>query len=1044
MPIDHLHHTLQEAQKNLGDPPLPLPLGYREVIERKNTLEREPEKGKTEQMTFAKTMHYQALHYQHRLFTLQAKQSLNEPVEKADFEASALAKTYFEYMPQVTAQYCDAWQRYLTLSRDPTLPPLSAGIQKREEALHKSFIEFNELVRQRNDLHQCSLLRKRISFMEKDGSPRGKVKEGELRKQCALIASRLPAEMKEAVEQKNDDDASREIGKNAGKVERQIHTIVKGVDGESPLALYADAMKEVYGIVAQRERDIAGSVRMPHASKAKVLREIYVQRMALANEMVRAIGDYGQYEIRIARLTAIQNMFDIPEVGYLTQIDDIKKVSPEKLLAAKNHLLNFANSSTNEALQSIEEHVKYVGKNTLHIGPAHELEHLWDKGGRDAVNWVLAKVTNIVTFPLALVPSARRAQQQRIMGPLYEAMGFPSGQTDFDALTPEQQKVVLDRATSMKDIILRFDRSAIDRVDQNAKLLRKFQDDYPASQRFGERTQDLAALRAKYPLITEQNLPELMKDAKNNIATIYSLLYEQLNYQYGTPEQPGSYMGQLAQLTKDIQENMKTHIDFASAYMNVGRELNPVSASNINWYLWGGVAAAGGYAGKTIGKYALMPKGSSALAGAGAVFYGNELYEDFKEFKSINDFSETIKANVELEIKNMQRELNGLVEKGIFKKVGDRKYVHVESGISAEIPDEATVTGSLNSELIRCYVKAGKNSALAMSLFARALRLKGVTGFVGLAITGVEIGYDEVNDAWKKANALSFMRDAPAWLVAKFGTTELTKFSEHDLLAHASAARLSGAFHSLDQDQKEEVRRKLCYAIFSQGMKELAGELWEVTGEQRTVAEMQVFFDGDFKKIVLPYALVSLHREIGDSWEKVSRGQIDDGWVVFPPNVTFVQMRRAMHEASAFYLQHVREKRYIAAQQSVSALENEVQKLERTNSPEGALTGKRSELADMRFAVRVLGGDQVFGKRVGDDVTPDVITANDGKTRAELAGAFLSEHAGDASGIASIRGMPSSVKFANRSEVIGYVDDPVVRAKMTQVVPYSTDERESR
>ncbi len=1066
---EHLTQILADTKVLVGKPQA-TPKDFFEVKQQMSELENgdetnaeqtkeDPERESRD--TFARAMQYEALRYQHRLFTLESKQMDKEGVDPVDLQASALALTYYEFLPRVTAQYLSVWSRYQRLSRDPLLPPLPAALEEREDALQKQLLEMNRLIRQRCAIQEAYFMRRRMKNFEDFPSVENKAKSDQLRGllDTFLKQNDVSPDVQKKLLDPQYATAIQCFGDQLSVLQTRILALLsEGFDpkkehGKTILDLYVDTLVHTYSVLAKRERDIAAS-SMPYETKKKVLEEVIRQRAGVASEMVHATGEMGSFQVDMSELTATQNMFNRPQTPMLTQYDDIPQ-TPSDIKKRKAILQEVVDDRTKGRLVEINEHLNSIEHDVLTMTPQKELEDMWNKHGRNAVTWTLDKIVNVVTFP-ALLPEFRESAKTRILEPLQTALGFPPGKNDFDQLTDAEKKVVLDRTKSIKDLIVKFDRRPMNSIRETSTLLQSMQKNYPASRFFGQTTKNVAEVKQRYPVIrTQDDLSNVIK--MSNEATAYILLYHQQSEQFGKEDPPSGYMGELKTLMDGIQKNMSMHIDLGSAVLEVAHRLNPIPDLDhtlLTASIVGGAAArlVPGYISSKISKLgrlvgvggdqALMSVGNKLGAAAGTGFYAYEVYQDWQEANATHTMKETAREEIKLSISDMHNELEELVKRKTFSKIDDRTYVHTDSGLQVHLPDANEMIRSLESEMERCYVKAGKDAFLAASYFMLFLKAQGVTTPWGLAILAIDITVRAGLDAWKKANVLTFMRDAPPWVLAKFGTSKLTNVSEYDILEHASARRLSGFFHSLDEKQKEEVRKKIFFTIFSQELGDMKEDFMEMTGERKTIADSDVLYQTDFQTIILPYAQFAIHRDTGVSMDMIAQGKIDSGWVVVPPDVTLVQIRQAMREAAAVYLQHVREKRYMNVQRTIENLEKEVSDLKGKAAKPDDLQAKQEELANQRFIFSILGKDRVFNRAIGEDVTSQVIEKNGGKTRMELAANTLLKGA-ERPDFRAIAGMPPDFFFTS-GDVSALPDDPVTRIKSRQVYPRSVDEPEAR
>lgn len=1047
-PKENPHRLIEDMRKEAG--PLPDTQERGEHIQqKKEAMEDRVEKKET--TTFEDILSYDMLRQHHRLQFLESKRQLGEQVDPVDEQLASLHLTYLEYLPRVLNQYLEIWDHQIALSHDPLLPPLSPSIRSRENALTAQLRSIRSIRQAYNAIGRAIIARIRFDSVSRMEVPQEQY-EGKFARGRDLLTilqqlKEVPDVSQSAREAVNETDSERAkslLRSALTELENQLLAIFEGKNEEgkttdTPLALYVDTLTATYRALAERERYVAAS-GMSYASKIRVLFQLRMDRERMAQEIVQATAALGTYQIDMTELTAVKKMFGRDQ--YITN-QRFAEYEPIPLSEAEKQkrmeaALRFADDRTAGRIAGFNRYFNAIGGEALHIGLWEHLEDRWNKNGRETSRWVIEKVLDLVT----LLPSAVREfigvsgrTKEEIMQPLYEAMGYPPGETDFNKLTTEQQQRVHNRAISIRDLILKFDRTKIDTVRSTIRVLQLLP---KAEQYVGQNVQreKLAALRQQYPVVTEENLPLLIRDS--NAATAYHLVFLQLRDQFGIWEPPSGYIAELKKLMDGIQKNMSTHMDFSVAFREVGRNLWPQ-----DW--WRVLATAGGAgmgwgAGKLAGP--LFPRGGRIMTGVVAAQSASKLVDDWREIQKLNEGKAETLAQIQAIQDDMRKQLDNAPAH--FEKVREDEYRHRESGITITLRNEEQINALMNSMLTGEYVRTGKDAGMLALWLRYALKAKTVVSRSGIILLAVDIGADTWLDARRRNLILTFVRDASPLLLSAFGIhTQLglqlytQREGEFDMLDVAS--KTGGSFN---EREREEIRKKLLFSIFQQQCGMIGREaLWEITGEWQTNASLELFYHNEFQTVVYPAYLTLLARDTDIPPEILLAGKTRSD-NLFPDRVSIAQIRSAMHEALILYVQHVSEREYLAAVKTLEELRSR-----QTRDPENP--SLRQQVADAFYVVSVLGQTKCLGQPLTAITSGDAET-NQWKTRTELMITTLQGRLreGDrryliTSTESAIRGLPAkSIDLRSSDAVYRLVEDPALRAKIdVSRIPRTNAER---
>jgi hypothetical protein len=457
-----------------------------------------------------------------------------------------------------------------------------------------------------------------------------------------------------------------------------------------------------------------------------------------------------------------------------------------------------------------------------------------------------------------------------------------------------------------------------------------------------------------------------------------------------------------------------------------------------------------------------MWKGAGRLprgVGAGSLaLHGYFLYQDALAIAEAWEQEELMEKHTDAVMADIRSRLE---ESGSFEAVPGKRNVYRHKGSDVEISlrevkkQLRTAHEALDDRTWDEYRNAAVDAASILATVYWGAKI--FSGPVGIATAvDVEVTVRSAVNAWNQGNIREFIRDCPPWLLATLGTRGTTGTSEYDLLAKASSWMISDVFPSLDDADKPELRRKMLFTIFSTDLGRFAPEFFsELTRSYDAPPLLDELYKEDFQKIVLPFFSIRLFQiyeqqtslsnpEKERIWERFREGKIDQGSLIFPQDVTFVQVRRAMRDGATLYLQHLRESRYLAG---VTMLK----KQERGDSADPVLAAIVEEMGEQQLFGQELS--KMLGKDVSEITLKDlesykqtraqkVITALQSRIATSLSSSEKENLFLVPSG--TVAGVSSDLDFSKRSTVLDLIDDPVVRERLSKVFPETTEEREGR
>ncbi|MDD5074840.1 MAG: hypothetical protein PHO54_03085, partial [Candidatus Peribacteraceae bacterium] len=434
--------------------------------------------------------------------------------------------------------------------------------------------------------------------------------------------------------------------------------------------------------------------------------------------------------------------------------------------------------------------------------------------------------------------------------------------------------------------------------------------------------------------------------------------------------------------------------------------------------------------------------GGTMCWGAGLAAQGYAAYEDWKEVDNLSEKKKEVMTHGVDALTEVRQKLE---QDGRYQMSSDgRSFVHKESGVVVDLKvAERQLTnaeGALNTRMNAQIGRAATSTGAFVGLALMGPRL--AMGPAGLVVVGVELVIRGGIAAIEQSKMRKFIENSPPWILAALGLQETTGTSEQDWLNGASSWMISDVLWLGSNDaNKEKIRDRVLFTIFCRDLKQYVPEvLGEMLDGVDTPDHLDAFFGNDFRSLILPYFSIALFARAGGDvgWSNARSVDTDSGWLVVPPRATLLDIRRAMREASVFYLQHVREQRYLKLLTCRQRL---------TDEGLGEQWGQVMAQA---------GGVAAFGQILRDSA----LKGTEQKTRAELLLQHMRERLERTPGdtrAAKLQNNPNlfavsasevpslpALSLKNPEVLLSSIGDPALRERLRQIYAESTEEKEAR
>jgi len=281
-------------------------------------------------------------------------------------------------------------------------------------------------------------------------------------------------------------------------------------------------------------------------------------------------------------------------VNPLTTPPDVREAIAANMETRKAHHLKQMNGFLSE-----------VNTEVLAKGLGLRVEKLWNEKGREAVRLVTHRLAAFFTFAVPETFGMKEAARDALTAPLDEALGWPAGKDDWLELTDEEKKTVREKATSILDLIEKFDRTKVQNFQETITLVQKMK---PASTytlenvKFDEAGQPIVPSER----VTAGNIDELTR--KPGGAAVYLMLMRQLQQDFGSDQPPAGFMGAYADFLHKVDGTIDVHLDMGRALHILSKRFDDL----MKWLIAAAIAA--GFAAGVLTTW-LLSKGVRITAG---------------------------------------------------------------------------------------------------------------------------------------------------------------------------------------------------------------------------------------------------------------------------------------------------------------------------------------------------------------------------------------------------------------------------------------------
>lgn len=505
-----------------------------------------------------------------------AKEKGSVPLEELATTNQAI--TYHEYFPAIVRDIQDTMRRYQVLRASVPSVPQSLALQELQGQLYMDALS--------------KALRERVVFANvllaegKAARPGSNPETLARFKAQALSSPDLSADSRIVLE--GTDTQAKWVRGNA--LNQQIIDLLSGEakisgieSGFLPQKMYLELVTIRYKQVLDEQKLVVRSEATQDEKNAK-LQKLSDDRKFLTDELLFITDKLGSDQMRRAELTTIQHQFgdtfDFAGVRAPT-----KDQTPEEIRSAMNDQMR---QRSEFHLQRMDAFMGAFEGEVLGDGIGVRIEDFSNKKGRELVQAVTHGLARLFTIPVPESFGMKDSVRNWLSEPLDKAMGWPAGKDKWEELTTEEQANVEKKARSILDAIRAFDRSKIENFRSTVSLIKTM----PTAE-------TLAGTEPVEPLpterVTDANRNELIN--RYGAQTVYLMLFQQLDADWGAEQPPNGFMGEYAKLLGAVNENIDVHIDTGGALYQLGANYDQMK----NYLLWIAAAAfAGGLLAPTI------------------------------------------------------------------------------------------------------------------------------------------------------------------------------------------------------------------------------------------------------------------------------------------------------------------------------------------------------------------------------------------------------------------------------------------------------------
>lgn len=845
---------------------------------------------------------------------------------------------------------------------------------------------------------------------------------------------------------------------------------IEGVDaGWLPTYLYLDVLQARYTQIQDQQREFVRERRHMQEGGGRAMQVLNCEREAVMAQMVAYTRDLSGYQMHMSRLTTMQRLIGprLNVAGALasdgpTNAETRRDINRSAREMRDFHLDRLA-ATTNQA-------------NIEFGGGLLTRERIRDGLMRNTVTaaTISAWISRILTANGQIDLGGR--VQNFLAGPICDAIGWPKNAdgTFKLVLTDEEKTVITERLGRLTDTLQTFNRTNNGAQIRDTVAAIKLLDPTEAvgADRIGQVREPLPAGEVTAAQVPAK-LAELERTYGNSqdaVATLHAMLLRQLTAQWGSLNADGrtgtGFIGKYATMLFEIERMIGVQLDVAGACYQMQRNMFAAA--------WGTVTAVAVspavlYALPFVGMAAITRPGLATMrvatrAGIAAVRFpirefrlatpfqratwsagvaveAYRLYETYQEIGRENERLNDVKGQIAAQ----------LVLAGFTREGATDVYTH-PCGSRIRLNE---MNQGLDEQRYAAYMRGGAQAIGLGGLLLMGPRV--AMGPAGWALIGIQVTVEAGITAWsdRRARELIANPNTPPWLLVALGAERLVNRSEYNMLVNSSSWNF---LFTSTAETKQAVRDKMYFTIFGQELGAASPELYrEIMAGMRNVGQIDSLFNGDFKNFMMPYVYVRLFQKTRSrgssvSWDAVKEGRVDRGWVVIPPDVTNLDIREAMREVGILYVQHMREKRYVALWRQRATLQREA-------DAAPADREKRVRLADCVHMLDLMGEERVLGQPLRT-LTPEFLNDPGEKTRPQLLmEAIFGQVNGNpgaanfrlnAEAVRGIRGLPAGmardgVDFTSGDTMLALgADNPAQLLNLRRIGPLSTEEPAGR
>ncbi|OIO55355.1 hypothetical protein AUJ46_01530 [Candidatus Peregrinibacteria bacterium CG1_02_54_53] len=974
------------------------------------------------------------------------------------------AVTYNQYLPATVRGVADLMQLCGEELQAiiPHLPPERRAELEQEQLQAIRYLHaLKELVQER--VHFASILSLDEQIEELSHMPAQKDRLQEFRKTRDAAYVSLSPDSKKVLDEEENLRAQYLVEKDHSKkaiildqiikqrsdhvvmIENRIIEMLKGNPAGAdlpgapteflPQRVYLRVLQERYNQVLELQTQVMKNPEITDAQRAEMQRLMRRERMSIMDRMVLVTKQMSAHHVAMGELTTIQNQFG-NSYDFNGAFKPFGVMTPEEVRTKVESSIDGAK----------EFHVGRLEVMLQQVNTSFDpngLENLSDAGIMEIVGSTDRLSGMVRGAILYLVPEGKRkealAQWFDSVLPLAIRESLESG------VGPDGKPLIKEqKLQKIRDVIITLrDKGSIGRFQQTLAAIKRMQ---PAKTFVAQDVQIEVLVQLDGSRFEQSPEGQVVtvngQQMTINGATAYVLMLRQMKTDseaFGDDYE--QFLGSMEDLV-DIRLNLKAEINaIKQGWMTLLKSLGIAatvsallpwivggSATGATLYLLGKTPAIIRGIGSLPGKALRLLAPSAILATGATALQIYRIIEDVKELGEMDRIIEQREKIIiaDLKLAGFEADPPDQNERFTYKDGGTVCTVNVADLKAAE-------QGHKIAQIVRI---GGDVVELPMILRAISAMKKGTAPLrASLPVLAVEVAIETIVYGIDQKADRTFLERCPAWLLAKIDVEHTIGDKKYGILATTSELMLTDPITSKPGEQKKNIREKMLFCMLHDELTnapELIGELYPTGMHPKNV---DAFFKEDFHSVLLPYYAVRLWQLSNGalSLEDIRAGRVG-GFNLAPartPDMSSVNVRRALREALIVTLEHRKEREYANA---IDTLGQYRAAPDHDRDVQGVLTD----------VVHSLGQQKSFGTALHSLERDELVDAQ-GRTRVqrlieELAARVdrkesLSIPAG------SIPGLNEDLNFATSDAVLErLIADPALRMRLSRVLPRDVGE----